>query len=222
MSEKSIWCIDTNVLASWILVEGRLLESVVKNSNVPANYADLYREKYSHDITFINLILAAETSELLKDNEIYIPFLATNELFSALKDEIICLKLFEKGDPVSTWPRNKAHQSLKDGEERLIFETVLRMIDQLLENGVTIIEDSTDVPHNNFWDVFASLLLKTENTRTQDVMLLTTSVLNGADYFVTRDERLIQALKKTMKTEYDLTRLSSSSALSELKKKIRK
>jgi len=218
MGSKSLWCIDTNVLASWILVDGGLLDYFLKSARVPENYVELYRKKYAGDISFINKIIKSKNEDSLSEQEFYIPFLATNEVFSALKDEILCLRLFEKGEPVSTWPRNKAFLSLNEGEDRVIFEIVMRKLDELLESGVSIIDDCGNLQHNVFWDVFASLLLQSKNTRTQDVMLLTTSVVNSVDYFVTRDERLIQAIHKQMMEAYDLELLNPSSAYLKLKR----
>jgi len=197
------WFIDTNVLASWILVSSDILEKFTGKYGIPKEYHELYHKKFIGEISFIDTLLAESSEKLRERHEFLIPFLTTNELFSALRDEIICLKLFAKGDPVSRWPGNKNSLSMDEEEFIIVFKTTLKQVDVLMEGGLEIIEDCSG-KYTSFWDVFASLLLKTENTKTQDVMLLTTAIMNEADFFVTRDERLITALKAQLKERYSL------------------
>ncbi|MDD3036103.1 MAG: hypothetical protein PHO93_04245 [Candidatus Saccharimonadaceae bacterium] len=197
------WFIDTNVLASWVLVTSDILTEFTGKYGIPTEYNNIYHKKFNSDISYINTLLEIPCEKLQEKHECLIPFLTTNELFSAIRDEIICLKLFAKGEPVSRWPGSKNLFSLDEDEFKIIFRTTMKKVDVLMQGGLEIIEDCSG-DYTEFWDVFASLLLKTENTKTQDVMLLTTAIMNEADFFVTRDERLINVLKAPLKEGYSL------------------
>ena len=203
----TIWFLDTNILASWTIIESRLLETLSSRYSYPSEYQTLYYNKFLPDVTFVNALLNPGIETFARDNEVYVSFLATNELFSAIRDEVLSLKLFHQGVPVSRWPGEKNRITLTKNESKLIYTATLSIWGKLFGGNISIIEDDVSAcgkyrrnennaaPDSAYWDISAPLMFQVKNAKTQDIMLLTTAVMNGADYFVTRDERLIQAMK---------------------------
>ncbi len=190
------WFIDTNIIASWVIVESNLLQKLSEQYHYPKEYHQLYHTRYANEVTFINTILDKENKNIRKNHEAFVSFLATNELFSAIRDEVLSLKLFNMGVPVSQWPREKNRIHLTNDEADFIYETALSVWDTLFGGNISIITDYDYETDIDYWDVSSRLLFTIENIKTQDVMLVTSAIMNGADYFVTRDERLIHDLKK--------------------------
>jgi len=54
----------------------------------------------------------------------------------------------------------------------------------------------------------------------EDATLLTTAIINRADYFVTKDEPLIKAAKKKLLSDYTMELVRQSTGLALLKKEI--
>ena len=52
-----------------------------------------------------------------------------------------------------------------------------------------------------------------------DSTLLTTAILNKADFFVTEDKRLIDSAKKLIQDDYDLELINTNPVMQKLKKR---
>jgi predicted nucleic acid-binding protein len=213
-----IWFIDTNVVASWIIAESTLLEKLSKYYKFPDGYRELYRQKYQSEVELINSITSMDKTQMPETNEFYISFLSTNELFSAIRDEIVSLILFNNGEPISRWPGLKSSIILTDKQAQLTYKTILKKMGYLFENNVKMILDWDEEQKNSsYWDIASSFLFKLKNTKTQDTMLLTTAILNSADFFVTRDERLIKESQEILQTAYNLKVIKPETARLKLK-----
>lgn len=212
-----VWFIDTNVLASWIIVESGLLKKLSEHYNYPFQYQELYSEKYRGEVAFINAVLNANPERFQKEHEMLVSFLATNELFSAIRDEVISLKLFHKGIPVSRWPGAKNRETLSEEESKLVYETTLAVWDKLFGGNVIVTNDDPfegeAADTTNYWDIYAPILFKIKNTKTQDTMLLTTAIINDADYFVTRDDHLKEDVGDVLQKQYGLHIINPDTAL---------
>lgn len=68
-------------------------------------------------------------------------------------------------------------------------------------------------------EIYSSILFLIKETKTQDVTLLTTAILNRADYFVTKDERLIKSAKKIINERYGLGIIKPIEAICIIKEK---
>ena len=225
----SIWFIDTNVIASWVIVKSNLLRLLSERYSLPSEYHRLYEERFKENVEFIDRILNSDREKFQKKYEIYFSFLASNELFSAIKDEVLSLKLFHKGEPVSRWPGAKNFIKLSKDEAKFIYDTTVGVWDTLFDERIVILDDDPDIDStpaetnsidSDYWDVYAPLLFTMDNTKTQDIMLITTAIMNGADVFVTRDERLINSVKKVLKEEYELEIIKPNTANLRMKKEL--
>ena len=217
----SVWFIDTNVIASWVIVKSNLLRLLSEEYSLPSEYHTLYEDKFKEDVEFIDRILNSDNDKFFEKYEIYFSFLATNELFSAIRDEVLSLKLFHKGEPVSRWPGAKNSIKLNPDEAKFIYDTAFGVWDILFDGKIVVLNDDpgieshlteTKTIDSTYWDVYAPLLFTIDNAKTQDIMLITTAIMNEADVFVTRDERLINSVKKVLKEEYELEIIKPNTA----------
>ena len=67
----SIWFIDTNVIASWVIVKSNLLSLLSAKYSLPSEYHRLYEERFKEDVEFIDRILNSDREKFQKKYEIY-------------------------------------------------------------------------------------------------------------------------------------------------------
>ena len=69
---------------------------------------------------------------------------------------------------------------------------------------MSILEDVKPSTDDRYFDVFDELVFRTPTMNTQDMHLLTSAILNRADYFVTTDISLIGKYGKFIRKRYNL------------------
>ena len=89
------------------------------------------------------------------------------------------------------------------------------------DGALYLIKEGATDDAENYWSIYSSMLFLIKEVKTQDTMLLTTAILYEADYFVTRDERLIKAARNRLFEQYNLQLIKPESALALLKKQSR-
>lgn len=100
-----------------------------------------------------------------------------------------------------------------------MYELALQAFDTLFENhGIIIIPEVSLWDNPNYWSIFSSILFLIRVSKTQDATLLTTAIINRADYFVTLDTPLIRSAKKRMEVEYGLHLINPTEGLQILQK----
>lgn len=188
---------------------------------LPDEFSDVYRRRYEDSISFIDKIIE-QKKKGLKD-EFFISYLAGNELFSAIRDEVRSIILFNKGIPVSRWRDSRNNPDISNDDSKEIHKKTLKSFDILFEKkAISFIKEQSPDDDQNYWNIYPSLLFLIKEIKTQDGTLLTTAILNRADYFVTKDEPLMKAAKKMMYDNYQLTLMKPSTALQTLKKQVKK
>ncbi|RLI87444.1 MAG: hypothetical protein DRO98_04190 [Archaeoglobales archaeon] len=175
--------LDANIIADWILIKNKAQE--VTDETEDNVLTERYRYMgYSYKLIekIRSLGLKAYTSQL-----------SIAEVFSVIYDDVINLKLFMKAIPTAAWNwlSIREKELLDDEEAYEIYEGILERFDELFLN-VEIVDEVLDL------ELLSHLILKL-GLRTHDALLLTTAILNGMDYFVTRDERLIRKTRKLKK-----------------------
>jgi hypothetical protein len=200
-----------------VLGSGGVLDILCNGYHLTTEFRDVYTNHYVDSISFINEIVKEEIPH--SDHEFYVSSLAINELFYAVKDELRSIILFNKGMPISRWRDARVNPDIPGKCFRAVYNQTLRSFDTLLGDGSIIYlpeESSESVPE--YWSIYAPLLFLTKDAKTQDATLLTTAIINRADYFVTKDEPLIKAAKKNLMADYNMELIKPSTGLALLKK----
>jgi len=204
-----VWFIDTNILAHWVLGEGGILQYLCERFDLHRDFFDVYLGRYQTSLAFIDEIVQQRSRGL--PDEFYMSALATNELFSAIRDEARSILLFKSGIPISRWRDSRNNPEIPEEHYERIYELTLGSFDTLFENhGIVIIPEASPWEDDTYWSICSSILFLIRKSKTQDAILLTTAILNRADYFVTLDIPLIRSAKQKLHEEYGLQLLRNS------------
>ena len=170
------WYIDTNVIAHWVLGKGGVLQLLCEQSSLPDQFFEIYSSRYEPSLTFVNTIIDKKNKRIT-DN-FFVSHLAINELFSAIRDEMRSILLFNKGCPISMW-RNPRYDPIIDSQDyKAVYEQTTKAFIPLFEDSVIelMVEQSPDNP--NYWDVYSSILFMVKEAKTHDATLLTSAILS--------------------------------------------
>lgn len=201
-----------------MLGEGGVLPYLCQQFSLHQDFIEVYRARYQTSTVFLEEIHAQRAHGL--SDEIYVSTLATNELFSAIRDEVRSILFFKNGIPISRWRDSRNNPEIPEEQYETIYELTLQAFDTLFENhGITIIPEISPWENENYWSIYSSILFLIKESKTQDATLLTTAILNGADYFVTLDEPLVRSAKTKMASEYHLRLINPTQGLQILRKK---
>jgi predicted nucleic acid-binding protein len=199
-------------LAHWVLGSGGVLEFLIGKFELIEKFSEIYSGRYKDSISFIDEIINQRNNG--NKAEFYISYLATNELFSALRDELRSIILFNNGIPISRWRDSRNNPDINSEHYKVVYEKTLKSFDILFENSsILFIPEQSPDDDPNYWEIYSSIIFLIKESKTQDAILLTTAILNGADYFVTKDEPLIKSAKKMVNKEYKLNIIRPREAL---------
>jgi len=216
----SRWCIDTNTLVPWLITDSGVLDLLIKKYQIPSDFRDIYLNRHKPSIDFIQGIIDLKSKGL--PDEFYFSYLAMNEVYSSVRDEIRCILLFRKGTPLSRWNEEKNSLDLPEDSRETVYEDIENKFDVLFGNGTIIpLSDEPEEEGDNFSEIVASLIFKFKRVKTQDAILLTTAISIRANYFVTFDQRLVAEVSKDLAEKY-LLRLISPKEGNALLRKIKK
>jgi len=216
----SRWCIDTNTLVPWLITDSGVLDLLIKKYQIPSDFRDIYLNRHKPSIDFIQGIIDLKSKGL--PDEFYFSYLAMNEVYSSVRDEIRCILLFRKGTPLSRWNEEKNSLDLPEDSRETVYEDIENKFDVLFGNGTIIpLSDEPEEEGDNFLEIVASLIFKFKRVKTQDAILLTTAISIRANYFVTFDQRLVAEVSKDLAEKY-LLRLISPKEGNALLRKIKK
>lgn len=172
---------------------------------------------HKHSIDFIQKIIDLKSEG--SSDEFYFSYLAMNEVYSAVRDEIRSILLFKNGTPLSRWSEEKNSLDLPEDSMETVYEDIENKFDVLFGNNTIIpLSDEPDEKGDNFSEIVASLIFTFKRVKTQDAILLTTAILVRANYFVTFDKRLISEVSKELDKKYQLHLISPNHGNTLLKK----
>lgn len=216
-SENKVWFIDANILAYWVLGKGRVLSSLVSKFHLTNEFFEIYSKRYNNSINLIEEIIILRQE---RNDEFFVSHLAINELFSGLKDELRSILLFKDGVPISRWRDTGNNPDIKPEDYKAIYELTLKSFDSLFENqAIEYIPEQSQEDSSKYFDIYSTILFLIKDAKTQDSTLLTTAIINEADYFVTEDKRLIKSAKDFIKNNYGLELINPTQALQILHKR---
>ena len=177
--------LDSNVIANWILIKD-LSEKIDEFKNERVLRRRFESISFSH--TLIEALLFSDKYKVETSN------LAIAEVYHVIDNEIISLRLYRNGIPLTLWSKMREKQKLTEEDKYLIRETITRYIGELEENA-DIINDKIDR------EVYPKLVLE-YGLRTHDAVLLTTAILDRCSWFITNDREIVSLCKKKRKTRF--------------------
>lgn len=199
----SRWCIDTNTLVPWLMKDSGILDLLIKKYGIPGDFREIYLNRHKESIDFIQRIINLK-SEGFQD-EFYFSYLAMNEVFSAVRDEMRSILLFKNGTPLSRWNEEKNFLDLPGDFMETVYEDIENKFDVLFENNTIFpLSDEPGEEGETFSEIVAWLIFTFNHVKTQDAILLTTAISFPAKYFVTSDKRLISEVSKELEKKFHL------------------
>ena len=211
------WCIDTNTLVPWLITDTGVLDLLIKKYQIPSDFREIYLNRHKPSIDFIQGIIDLKSKGL--PDEFYFSYLAMNEVYSAVRDEIRSILLFKNGTPLSRWNEEKNSLDLPEDSMETVYEDIENRFDILFGNGSIIpLSDEPEEDGDNFSEIVASLIFKFKRVKTQDAILLATAISIKANYFVTFDQRLVTEVSKALADKYRLALISPKEGNARLKK----
>lgn len=194
-----MWFIDTSVLANWIISKSGSTEYLFNALGIGFEHISNYNNKHKDSIDFINKIINLNENDPSYHDEYYITYLTIDELFSSVKDEINSIMLFKEGEPISRWRDPRNLKPIKEEHFKEIYTLTMSTLDKLLadDSRITLTPDRS-FRDKEFLGIYARILFLMKDARTQDSVLLATAVLNGADYFVSRDGKIKRNYKQSI------------------------
>ena len=179
-------------------------------------FREVYLTRYSPSISLIDEIVSQRHGN--PACAYYISYLALNELFSAIRDELRTIILFKNGLPISRWRDGRNFPDIPEECMEVIYARIQGTFDLLFENEAIIpLSDEPEENGDNFSEIFAWLIFSNKGIETQDAILLTTAILVRAEYFVTKDDKLRREVRDTLKQRYNVELIQPGYALSKLK-----
>jgi hypothetical protein len=179
-------------------------------------FQEVYLARYSSSISFIDEIISKRNVGPTCD--FYVSYLALNELFSAIRDELRTIILFKNGLPISRWRDGRNFPDIPEECMEVIYAKIQGTFDVLFENGAIVpLSDEPEESGDNFSEIFAWLIFSNKGIETQDAILLTTAILIKAGYFVTKDDKLRREVRDTLKQRYHIELIQPTSALNRLR-----
>jgi len=140
----------------------------------------------SNDIA--NWILIIEA--LIETGDYYVKSsnLALAEVFHVVYNEVVSLKMYKLGIPLTLWSKLRTKHDLSKEEKFLVKEVVSRHL-KTLRNHAEIVSDIVDD------EIYPKLVLEYK-LRTHDAVLLTTAILNECSWFITNDREIVDLEKR--------------------------
>ena len=139
-------------------------------------FREVYLARYSSSISFIDEIIPKRNVGPTCD--FYVSYLALNELFSAIRDELRTIILFKNGLPISRWRDGRNFPDIPEECMEVIYAKIQGTFDVLFENGAIVpLSDEPEESGDNFSEIFAWLIFSNKGIETQDAILLTTAIL---------------------------------------------
>jgi hypothetical protein len=210
--QNKVWFIDANILVHWVLGKGDVLSFLIDKFHLTHEFFDVYSKRYEDSISFIEELIKSGSQK--ESDEFYISHLAINELFSGLKDELRSILLFKNGVPISRWRDSRNNPDITSADYESIYKITLKSFDILFgKKAIEYIDEQSQEDNPNYFDIYSSILFLVKEAKTQDSTLLTTAILNEADYFVTKDDVLIKSAKHLIKDNYGLELINPTQAL---------
>ncbi|WP_240910584.1 PIN domain-containing protein [Thermococcus sp. GR6] len=180
--------LDSNVIANWILIKK------AQEGNQELRKDKLLRERFKRFSYSYTLI---EGLREISNYETLISPLVIAEVYHVVYNEVLSLKLYRLGIPLTLWSKLKNKHKLTEEEKFEIWEAVTKNIKEL-RKSVKIVNDEVDE------EIYPKLLLD-YNLRPHDAVLLTTAIINGCAWFITNDKEIVNLKRRKLFKDVLLT-----------------
>jgi predicted nucleic acid-binding protein len=194
----------------------KVLMPLIVNFSLSQEFHDVYKKRFIESCELLDKIQTIKKS----DHKFLIEELSIGELFSAVRNEVRTIVLFVSGVPMSRWGNERGfdRENVSESILKQIRDDILKGLEDLAKNEkLQIVETHTPSNDDDFIEVYSSIIFLLPGLQTQDAIILSSAILENADYLVTTDRYLL-SLKKVISDQYNLQILKPATALIELKK----
>lgn len=174
--------LDSNVIANWILIGDIFSNGLDFEKDKILN---LRLEKLSYSYILIEALFEND------DYEIKTCSLALGEIFHVIHNELLSLKMYRKGIPLTLWSKLRRKYDLTEEEQATVRNIINKYIKKLRKKVIET-DDKVD-------DKIYPKLALGYKLRTHDAVLLTTAILEKCSWFITNDTEIIELNKKAKK-----------------------
>ena len=142
---------------SWLMRDSGVLDLLIKKYAIPKDFRDIYLNRHKHSIDFIERIIDLKSRGF--PDEFYFSYLAMNEVYSAVRDEIRSILLFKNGTPLSRWNEEKNSIDLPADSMETVYVDIENKFDILFGNNTILpLSDEPEEKGDNFSEIVASLI----------------------------------------------------------------
>lgn len=205
MTAKS-WFLDSNVVAHWAMSRGGILDAMAKHQKLATPIVEAFHTAHKAPAELVQRAIEAPDK-----HEWYTSELVLTEIWKAIKDEAIAVLHFQKGTPLSRWPRNPP--SLTEALAEALYNAGLEAIDQLLADGNIVTLQDALPSKEGFWGSYVPALLVPDRMHVMDSIIVATAHFNQIDVLVTSDGPLLDAVNKELKNRLNLKAMKPAAAL---------
>lgn len=190
------WFLDTNVLANWVMARGGVLDTLHLHADLPQAFVDAYLARHESALAFMDRITSKQDGS---SDAFYASHLTVNELWKAIKEEATAVLQFQAGTPLSQWRDVRNRPKFSESLVKAIYDATMdATIGRLFSEDTVQVVQEANPTENRYFDVFVPVLFLPKFVMTMDATLITTAIFYDADYFVTRDRALKEAVNKTL------------------------
>lgn len=171
--------IDANVIANWILISSSIsrLEELKDDKILNERF-----KAFSYSYVLIEALKEDDSYEALTST------LALGEVYHVLYNEVIALKLYRSGIPLTLWSKLRNKNDLTEDEKSIFWDTVRSHLNEL-RSFIFVVGDNVDN------EIYPKLVLD-YGLRPHDAILLTTAIKNECGWFITNDSEIINMNKE--------------------------
>jgi len=171
--------LDSNIIANWILIK-----EFTKRFEELKN--DRILRKRLRGISYSYTLIEA----LIETGDYYVKSsnLALAEVFHVIYNEIVSLKMYRLGIPLTLWSKLRTKHDLSKEEKFLVKEAVSKHL-KTFRDQAEVVSDVVDD------EIYPKLVLEYK-LRTHDAVLLTTAILNECSWFITNDREIVDLEKR--------------------------
>lgn len=174
--------IDANIIANWILISSSA--NRVEELKDDKILSERFRT-FSYSYVLIEALKEENTYEAVTS------ILALGEVYHVLYNEVLSLKMYRSGIPLTLWSKLRSKNDLTEDEKSIFWDTVRNHLNEL-KSFIAVIDDKVDD------EIYPKLVLD-YGLRPHDAILLTTAILNECEWFITNDSEIIQLNKQKSK-----------------------
>jgi len=177
--------LDSNVIANWILIKdsAKKFEEFKDEKILRKRF-----ENISYSYTLMEALMTTDEYEVETSN------LAMGEVYHIIYNEVLSLKMYQSGTPLTLWSKMREKQKLTETEKFLIRGATTKYLKEL-KKKITPTNDKIDD------EVYPKLILE-YRLRTHDAILLTTAILDDCTWFITNDKEIVKLNKRKRKIAF--------------------